>query len=116
MTSEPFGVNLTILPAITPPPYDEVRDLSFTNPFLTVLATNKYADVIINAGIKVVETAGSNPAKFVKRFKEAGIFVIHKCTAVRHALSAQRMGVDMVSIDGFECAGHPGEGLSINCF
>jgi NAD(P)H-dependent flavin oxidoreductase YrpB (nitropropane dioxygenase family) len=62
-------------------------------------------DVIIKSGIKVVETAGNNPGPFVKRFKEAGIVVIHKCTAVRHAVSAQKMGVDMVSIDGFECAG-----------
>jgi nitronate monooxygenase len=91
MTNKPFGVNLTILPAIVPPPYE------------------KYVDVIINSGIKIVETAGNNPGPHVKRFKEAGIVVIHKCTAIRHALSAQKMGVDMVSIDGFECAGHPGE-------
>ncbi|KAJ3307012.1 hypothetical protein HDV03_003339 [Kappamyces sp. JEL0829] len=91
MTTRPFAVNLTILPAINPPPYE------------------KYVDVIINAGIKIVETAGNNPGEHVKRFKKAGILVIHKCTAVRHALSAEKMGVDMVSIDGFECAGHPGE-------
>ncbi|KAJ3383229.1 hypothetical protein HDU92_004300 [Lobulomyces angularis] len=91
MTKNPFGVNLTILPSITPPPYA------------------KYVSVIIEEGIKVVETAGNNPGEHVKRFKEAGIIVIHKCTAIRHAKSAQKMGVDLVSIDGFECAGHPGE-------
>jgi nitronate monooxygenase len=91
MTSKPFGVNLTILPAINPPPYSE------------------YTQVIIEEGIKVVETAGNNPHEHVKKFKQAGIFVIHKCTAIRHALSAAKMGVDMVSVDGFECAGHPGE-------
>ncbi|KAI8906343.1 hypothetical protein EDD86DRAFT_193234 [Gorgonomyces haynaldii] len=91
MTDKPFGVNLTILPAINPPPYAE------------------YVTAIIESGIKIVETAGNNPQEHVKRFKQAGIFVIHKCTAVRHAQAAQRMGVDMVSIDGFECAGHPGE-------
>jgi NAD(P)H-dependent flavin oxidoreductase YrpB (nitropropane dioxygenase family) len=78
MTKNPFAVNLTILPAINPPPY------------------SKYVDVIIKSGIKIVETAGNNPGEHVKRFKEAGIFVIHKCTAIRHAISAQKMGVDMV--------------------
>ncbi|KAJ3272117.1 hypothetical protein HK104_004549 [Borealophlyctis nickersoniae] len=91
MTSKPFGVNVTFLPAITPPPYAE------------------YVSVIIEEGIKVVETAGNNPGPHVKRFKENGIIVIHKCTAIRHALSAQKLGVDFLSIDGFECAGHPGE-------
>ncbi|KAG0172007.1 hypothetical protein DFQ28_003013 [Apophysomyces sp. BC1034] len=91
MTKNPFGVNLTFLPAITPPPYDE------------------YTKVIIDEGIKVVETAGNNPGKYIKMLKDAGIIVIHKCTAIRHALSAQRLGVDVVSIDGYECAGHPGE-------
>ncbi|KAG0324758.1 hypothetical protein BGZ99_001479 [Dissophora globulifera] len=91
MTKKPFGVNLTILPTITPPPYGE------------------YSDVIIQEGIKVVETAGNNPGEYIKKFRAAGIFVIHKCTTIRHALSAQRLGVDMLSIDGFECAGHPGE-------
>ncbi|CAO3616118.1 unnamed protein product [Mucor hiemalis] len=90
-TDKPFGVNLTFLPAVTPPPYDE------------------YAKVIIEEGIKVVETAGNNPGKYIKMFKDAGIIVIHKCTAIRHALSAQKLGVDIVSIDGMECAGHPGE-------
>ncbi len=91
MTDKPFGVNLTILPAITPPPYAE------------------YRAAIIESGIKVVETAGYKPQEHVDHFKQHGIKVIHKCTAVRHALSAERMGVDAVSIDGFECAGHPGE-------
>ena len=91
MTDEPFGVNLTILPAIKPPPYAE------------------YRQAIIEAGIKVVETAGYKPQEHVDHFKSHGVKVIHKCTAVRHALSAERMGVDAVSIDGFECAGHPGE-------
>ncbi|KAF7721365.1 hypothetical protein EC973_004827 [Apophysomyces ossiformis] len=91
MTNNPFGVNLTFLPAITPPPYEE------------------YTRVIIDEGIKVVETAGNNPGKYIKMLKDAGIIVIHKCTAIRHALSAQRLGVDVISIDGFECAGHPGE-------
>jgi len=91
MTSRPFGVNLTILPTIKPVPYDE------------------YMDAIIRSGIKVVETAGNNPEKYIPIFKAAGIKIIHKCTAVRHAVKAQRLGVDAVSIDGFECAGHPGE-------
>ncbi|CAO3574766.1 unnamed protein product [Mortierella alpina] len=91
MTNKPFGVNLTLLPAMTPPPYGE------------------YSDVIVQEGIKVVETAGNNPGEYIRKFKEAGIVVIHKCTSIRHALSAQRLGVDMLSIDGFECAGHPGE-------
>ena len=91
MTSKPFGVNLTILPSVNPPPYAE------------------YRQAIIDSGIKIVETAGHNPQEHVAHFKDHGIIVIHKCTAVRHALSAQRMGVDAISIDGFECAGHPGE-------
>jgi nitronate monooxygenase len=91
MTDQPFGVNLTILPAITPPPYSE------------------YLDAIIESDIRIVETAGNNPKDFIGRLKERGIKVVHKCTSVRHALSAERAGVDVVSIDGFECAGHPGE-------
>jgi NAD(P)H-dependent flavin oxidoreductase YrpB (nitropropane dioxygenase family) len=91
MTQQPFAVNLTILPSVKPPPYAE------------------YRQAIIASGIKIVETAGHNPQEHVAHFKEHGITVIHKCTAVRHALSAQRMGVDAISIDGFECAGHPGE-------
>ena len=91
LTDKPFGVNLTILPAITPPPYAE------------------YRQAIIDMGVKIVETAGYKPQEHVDHFKEHGIKVIHKCTAVRHALSAERMGVDAISIDGFERAGHPGE-------
>lgn len=91
MTDKPFGVNLTILPSVNPPPYAA------------------YRKAIIDGGIKVVETAGHNPLEHVEDFKAHGIKVIHKCTAVRHALSAERMGVDAISIDGFECAGHPGE-------
>ena len=91
MTNKPFGVNLTILPSMKPPPYAE------------------YRKAIIDSGIKIVETAGHNPQEHVAHFKEHGILVLHKCTAVRHGLSAERMGVDAISIDGFECAGHPGE-------
>jgi nitronate monooxygenase len=91
MTDKPFGVNLTILPAIHPPPYAE------------------YRQAIIEAGVKIVETAGNKPGEHVEEFKKHGIKVLHKCTSVRHALSAERMGVDGISIDGFECAGHPGE-------
>ena len=90
-TDKPFGVNLTILPAIKPPPYAE------------------YRAAIIESGVKIVETAGYKPQEHVNEFKKHGIKVIHKCTSVRHALSAERMGVDALSIDGFECAGHPGE-------
>ena len=91
LTDKPFGVNLTILPAIKPPPYAE------------------YRAAIIESGVKIVETAGYKPQEHVDEFKKHGIKVIHKCTAVRHGLSAERMGVDAISIDGFECAGHPGE-------
>ncbi len=91
MTDKPFGVNLTILPSVNPPPYAE------------------YRKAIIDGGVKIVETAGHNPQEHVEDFKSHGITVVHKCTAVRHALSAERMGVDAISIDGFECAGHPGE-------
>ncbi|MBN9792604.1 MULTISPECIES: nitronate monooxygenase family protein [unclassified Pseudonocardia] len=91
LTDKPFGVNLTILPSIEPPPYDE------------------YRRVIVEAGIPVVETAGSNPEPHLPLFHEHGVKVLHKCTSVRHALKAERVGVDGVSIDGFECAGHPGE-------
>lgn len=91
LTDKPFGVNITILPTITPPPYDE------------------YRRVIIEAGIGVVETAGSNPKEHVDDFQAHGVKVIHKCVAVRHAVKAQKLGVDAISIDGFECAGHPGE-------
>lgn len=91
LTDRPFGVNLTILPAITPPPYAE------------------YAQAIVEAGVPIVETAGNNPQQLLEVFKPAGIKVIHKATTVRHALKAQALGVDAVSIDGFDCAGHPGE-------
>jgi NADH:quinone reductase (non-electrogenic) len=91
LTDRPFGVNLTILPAINPPPYGE------------------YRQVIIDAGVPIVETAGSNPAEHLAHFQAHGIKVIHKCTSVRHAVKAESLGVDAVSIDGFECAGHPGE-------
>lgn len=91
MTDRPFGVNLTFLPAFAEPPYPE------------------YIEAIIAGGITVVETAGRNPAKYLPRLKEAGIKVIHKCTSVRHSLKAQEIGCDAVSVDGFECGGHPGE-------
>jgi nitronate monooxygenase len=91
LTDKPFAVNLTFLPAATPPPYED------------------YLAAIIDSGVKIIETAGNNPKQYIGRLKEAGIAVIHKCVAVRHALSAERAGVDAVSIDGFECAGHPGE-------
>lgn len=91
MTDKPFGVNLTILPSINPPPYAE------------------YRRAIIESGIRIVETAGYRPQEHLDDFKAHGIKVIHKCTAVRHAVSAQKLGVDAISIDGFECAGHPGE-------
>lgn len=91
LTDRPFGVNLTILPSISPPPYDE------------------YRQVIIESGVKIVETAGSDPTAHMADFDAAGIKVIHKCTSVRHALKAESAGVAAVSIDGFECAGHPGE-------
>ncbi len=91
MTDQPFGVNMTIFPTISPPPYDE------------------YIDAIIAGGVEIVETAGNKAAEFWPKMKAAGITIVHKCVAVRHALSAERAGVDAISIDGFECAGHPGE-------
>ena len=91
MTDKPFGVNLTFLPSVTPPDYPG------------------YIKAIIEGGVKVVETAGNNPQKYLPALKEAGIKVIHKCTAVRHALKAEAIGCDAVSVDGFECGGHPGE-------
>jgi NAD(P)H-dependent flavin oxidoreductase YrpB (nitropropane dioxygenase family) len=91
MTDKPFGVNLTVLPSIRPMPHME------------------YAQAIVESGITIVETAGSNPAPFMSLFDEAGVKVIHKCTSVRHAVKAQQVGVTAVSVDGFECAGHPGE-------
>ncbi len=91
MTDRPFGVNVTILPSRTPPPYEKI------------------AAVIVDSGIKVVETAGHSPEPFMSGFDAAGIKVIHKCTAIKHALKAQKVGCAAVSIDGFEAAGHPGE-------
>src|ERR1700712_3144838 len=91
MTDQPFAVNLTILPTVTPPPYAE------------------YMQVIVDSGVKIIETAGNNPKEFASKLKAAGLTIVHKCTSVRHALSAERSGVDIISIDGFECAGHPGE-------
>ena len=91
LTNKPFGINLTILPSINPIPYDE------------------YRQVICESGCKVVETAGNNPQPHLPSFKAAGVKVIHKCVTARHAVKAESIGVDCVSIDGFECAGHPGE-------
>ena len=88
---KPFGVNLTILPAATPPPYD------------------MYMRVMVEEGVKIAETAGSDPTKYVQFFKQNGMVTIHKCTSIRHALKAERVGTDIISLDGFECAGHPGE-------
>ncbi|MFA5914244.1 MAG: nitronate monooxygenase family protein [Burkholderiales bacterium] len=91
MTDKPFGVNLTFLPAFAQPPYPE------------------YIRAIIEGGVKVVETAGRNPESVMPFLKAAGIKVIHKCTSVRHSLKAEAIGCDAVSVDGFECGGHPGE-------
>jgi nitronate monooxygenase len=91
MTDKPFGVNLTFLPAFTAPPYPE------------------YIAAITEGGIKIVETAGRSPEQYMPALKAAGIKVIHKCTSVRHSLKAEQIGCDAVSVDGFECGGHPGE-------
>ena len=91
MTDKPFGVNLTFLPSVNPPDYPG------------------YVKAIIDGGVKVVETAGNNPQKWLPALKDAGIKVIHKCTSVRHALKAEAIGCDAISVDGFECGGHPGE-------
>jgi NADH:quinone reductase (non-electrogenic) len=91
MTDQPFGVNLTFLPTLSSPPYPE------------------YIAVIIEGGVKIVETAGRSPQPYLPALKAAGIKVIHKCTSVRHSLKAERIGCDAVSVDGFECGGHPGE-------
>jgi nitronate monooxygenase len=91
MTDRPFGVNLTFLPSVTPYDYPG------------------YIRVIIDGGIRIVETAGNNPQKWLPALKEAGIKVIHKCTSVRHSIKAETIGCDAVSVDGFECGGHPGE-------
>jgi nitronate monooxygenase len=91
MTRKPFGVNLTFLPSVTPPDYPG------------------YVRAIIEGGVKIVETAGNNPQKWLPTLREHGIKIIHKCTSVRHALKAESIGCDAVSVDGFECGGHPGE-------
>tara|TARA_R110000824_G_scaffold118960_15_gene272347 strand:- start:38519 stop:39496 length:978 start_codon:yes stop_codon:yes gene_type:complete len=91
MTDKPFGVNLTFLPGFANPPYPE------------------YIQAIIEGGVRIVETAGRSPEAYMPAMKEAGIKVIHKCTSVRHSLKAERIGCDAVSVDGFECGGHPGE-------
>ena len=91
MTDKPFGVNLTFLPVLAAPDYPG------------------YVKAIIDGGVKAVETAGNNPAKWLPALKEAGVKVIHKCTSVRHSLKAESIGCDAVSVDGFECGGHPGE-------
>ena len=91
MTDKPFGVNMTFLPSLNPPDYGALFK------------------VIVESGVKVAETAGNNPQEWLPMLKEAGIKVIHKCTSVRHALKAERLGCDAVSVDGFECGGHPGE-------
>jgi NAD(P)H-dependent flavin oxidoreductase YrpB (nitropropane dioxygenase family) len=91
MTDKPFGVNLTFLPTVTSPDYPG------------------YISAIIDGGVRIVETAGRNPQEHLPRLKEAGVKIIHKCTSVRHALKAQSIGCDAVSVDGFECGGHPGE-------
>ena len=91
LTDKPFGVNLTFLPMFKQPPYPE------------------YIQAIVSGGVRIVETAGRSPEKYMSAFKAAGIKVIHKCTSVRHSLKAERIGCDAVSVDGFECGGHPGE-------
>jgi nitronate monooxygenase len=91
LTDQPFGVNFTILPARKPPPWAE------------------YMQATVDSGVKAVETAGQNPEPYLPLFRSGGVKVLHKCTSVRHSLKAERIGVDAVSIDGFEAAGHPGE-------
>lgn len=91
MTDKPFGVNLTFLPTVTSPDYPG------------------YVNAIIEGGVKIVETAGRNPQDYLPKLKDAGVKIIHKCTSVRHALKAETIGCDAVSVDGFECGGHPGE-------
>lgn len=91
LTTKPFGVNITLLPSINPPDYEG------------------YARAAVEEGVRIFETAGNNPGALIKYFKSNGCIVLHKCTAIRHAKSAERLGVDVISIDGLECAGHPGE-------
>lgn len=97
LTKKPFGVNLTLLPTLTPPNYGEYA--------------NVVEDEMASGQLRLIETAGhvKGLEPFVRQFKNAGAFVVHKCTQVRHAKTAERMGVDMISMDGFDCAGHPGE-------
>jgi NAD(P)H-dependent flavin oxidoreductase YrpB (nitropropane dioxygenase family) len=87
MTNRPFGVNITLLPALVPPDYQA------------------YAQVVIDEGVKIVETAGNSPGPVIAQLKKAGVIILHKCTTIRHAQSAVKLGVDFLSIDGFECAG-----------
>jgi len=91
MTDQPFGVNLTFLPSFAAPPYPE------------------YIHAIVEGDVRIVETAGRNPAQYIPALKAHGVKVIHKCTSVRHSLTAERIGCDAISVDGFECGGHPGE-------
>src|SRR6201990_565100 len=91
MTDQPFGVNLTFLPSFVAPPYPE------------------YIHAIVEGGVRIVETAGRNPVQYNPAVKAHGVKVIHKCTSVRHSLTAERIGCDAISVDGFECGGHPGE-------
>ena len=91
MTDQPFGVNLTFLPSFAAPPYPE------------------YIHAIVEGGVRIVETAGRNPAQYIPALKTHGVKVVHKCTSVRHSLTAERIGCDAISVDGFECGGHPGD-------
>ncbi|KAI9900594.1 hypothetical protein N3K66_004856 [Trichothecium roseum] len=91
LTKNPFGVNLTLLPSLAPPDYPA------------------YAQAIVDEGVTIVETAGNSPGPIIKQLKKAGVTILHKCTSIRHAQSAAKLGVDFLSIDGFECAGHVGE-------
>lgn len=96
LTNKPFAVNLTFILAGTPPPFDD------------------YIDVIIETGVKIIETAGKNPSQYMDRLKSAGIIVIHKCTSVKHSIKAEQIGCDIVSVDGIDCSGHPGEEIVPN--
>lgn len=91
LTKYPFGVNITLLPSMVPPDY------------------GAYAQAVIDEGVKIVETAGNSPGPVITQLKKAGVIILHKCTSIRHAQSAVKLGVDFLSIDGFECAGHVGE-------
>jgi NADH:quinone reductase (non-electrogenic) len=91
MTDQPFGINLTFLPSFAAPPYAEI------------------IHAIVEGGVSIVETAGRNPAQYIPALKAHGVKIIHKCTSVRHSLTAERIGCDAINVDGFECGGHPGE-------